>query len=74
MKAGHTEKEIRSMRKSVKKMLLTLSVALTSTAYVSCSTATGAAFRDAAINGAAGVIQETVATLLGDLLSPDGAP
>ena len=56
------------MKKSIKGVLLTLAVASTSTTYVSCSTAVGTAFRDAAIDGASGVIQETVATLFGDVL------
>ena len=62
------------MKKSLKMTILSMALASTSTTYVSCSTATGAAFRDAAIDGAAGVIQDTVAGILGDLLSPiDGA-
>lgn len=58
------------MKKSLKMTILTLAVASTSTTFVSCSTAMGKAFRDAAIGGAAGVIEETVAGILGDLLGP----
>ncbi len=56
------------MKRSIKSVALSLAVALTSTTYVSCSTAAGTAFRDAAIDGAAGVIEQTVADLLGTVL------
>lgn len=56
------------MKKSIKKTLFALAVATSSTTYVSCSTAAGQAFRDAAIDGAAGVIEQTVADWLGAVL------
>jgi len=63
------------MKKRAKAILLAFAVASTSTTYVSCSTAAGRAFRDAAINGAAGVLEDTVAGLFGDLLAPvDATP
>lgn len=58
------------MKRTIRNAMMTLAVALTSTTYVSCSTAVGTAFRDAAIDGAAGVIEQTVADWLGAVLVP----
>ena len=57
------------MRRPIKKIVFAMVVATTSTTYVSCSTLTGQAFRDAAIDGAAGVIEQTVADLVGAVLT-----
>jgi hypothetical protein len=62
-------RETGSMRKVIKNAVV--AVATSSTTYVSCSTAAGQAFRDAAIDGVAGVIEQPVAELLGTM--PDGS-
>ena len=68
------EQELKEMKKTLKWSIMTRALASSSTLYVSCSTAIGTAFRDAAIDGAAGVIEETVAGLFAALLDPvDGA-
>lgn len=56
------------MKKSIREVMFALAVATTSTTYVSCSTMAGQSFRDAAIDGAAGVIEQTVADWLGTVL------
>lgn len=61
------------MKKFMKKVVFALAIATTSTTYVSCSTVAGQAFRDAAIDGAAGVIEQTVADLLGAVLDVPAA-
>ena len=58
------------MKKSLKLTIMTLALASTSTTYISCSTAMGTAFRDAAIDGAAGVIEDTVAGFFAAVLDP----
>ena len=59
--------------KRVKKWLLVLGLCGPTVTNFSCSTLVGTAFRDAAIDGAAGIVEETAAILMDRLLGPDGA-
>lgn len=57
--------------KQVKKWLLVLGLCGPAASNFSCATLLGSALRDAAIDGAANVVEEATATLLDRLLGPD---
>lgn len=58
------------MKRRIKMFLLALSVSGPVVTNFSCSTAVGTPLRDAAVEGAAGVIREAVATWLALALDP----
>lgn len=57
--------------KQAKKWLLVLGLCGPTVSNFSCATLLASALRDAAIDGAASVVEDTSATILDRLLSPD---